>query len=306
MSGVARDATLAILLTALGLPAHAFAAQCRSTTVPTPTDFSPSGSTCWSQGVPLVWSRECVGLRLRVREATSLAERDVSDSFRRAIATWTVNVVCPGGGSPSISLALQGSTATDVGYSTNACNENSLVMTSAFPPGSSESLVLPILTFDKDSGEIFDADLLINGTANLKRLADGDAAIAPTDAIDLDSTMIHAVGHLLGAAHAADPNDVMYGLIIPGEVRRTLLPDNLAFVCGAYPPSGMRELAAKSRAAEACDYTPRRGSCEGTCSSAIGRGCNVAPDMSRFSELAVGAALGAVAWARIRKRRRLA
>lgn len=52
---------------------------------------------------------------------------------------------------------------------------------------------------------------------------------------DIQTHVLHEIGHALGLAHSADPNAVMYAIIPPGKVRRTLGQDDINGIKALYP-----------------------------------------------------------------------
>lgn len=52
---------------------------------------------------------------------------------------------------------------------------------------------------------------------------------------DIQTHALHELGHALGLAHSADSNAVMYAIIPPGLVRRTLAPDDINGIKALYP-----------------------------------------------------------------------
>ncbi|XP_015880385.2 metalloendoproteinase 1-MMP [Ziziphus jujuba] len=56
----------------------------------------------------------------------------------------------------------------------------------------------------------------------------------PTDQIDLFWVTLHELGHVLGLAHSADPEAVMFARYTPEAVKRTLTPDDIAGIQALY------------------------------------------------------------------------
>lgn len=52
---------------------------------------------------------------------------------------------------------------------------------------------------------------------------------------DIQTHVLHQIGHVLGLDHSSDSNAVMYGAFPPGLVRRTLAPDDINGISALYP-----------------------------------------------------------------------
>lgn len=239
--------------------AHAF---CRSTTVPIAPEFAPSPSTCWDQGVPLFWRSSCVSYGIQ-RDASRQIHFDTAASgISRAFAKW-MGVSCPSGGLPSsrASIELRDLGPADCGeiaYDANGPNQNVIVFRDEQWPhsDSSSSLALTTLTFDPETGEIYDADMEIN--AHDQRITVGDPV--PPDAYDFESIVTHETGHFLGLAHSGDDRATMYANYVPGSTgMRQLTADDVAGICSIYRPDGTRAVLGGATPVAECDPTPRRG-----------------------------------------------
>ena len=101
----------------------------------------------------------------------------------------------------------------------------------ATAPGS--ALALTTVSYDWHTGEIYDADVEVNGTGG--NITNG----RPTDGADLPSIMTHEVGHFLGLDHSSKKSATMFLSYVPGKGDlRGLDVDDMAAVCLIYPPRG--------------------------------------------------------------------
>jgi hypothetical protein len=108
------------------------------------------------------------------------------------------------------------------------------------------TLALTTVTYNPDTGEIYDADMEVN-TAEYKIVA---SDVPKADEYDLRSILTHEAGHFYGLAHAPDVEATMYASYDGGETKkRDLAPDDVCGICAAYPPV---------RTAT-CDTTPHNG-----------------------------------------------
>jgi hypothetical protein len=92
----------------------------------------------------------------------------------------------------------------------------------------SQALAITTTTYVVDSGDILDADVELNPSVPWS--SDGDAG-----SIDLESVLVHELGHVAGLGHVDDPSAVMYPSINPGTVRRALTPEDVAAIDATYP-----------------------------------------------------------------------
>lgn len=129
------------------------------------------------------------------------------------------------------------------------------------PPGvrpcADRSVVaLTTVTYDPETGRIVDADVEVNGWDGSPgalgapnpsgwyftcEKQTGWAQCAEYGAgscfyLDLQNTVTHEVGHVLGLAHTTNASATMYSETKPGDVEmRTLSADDVAGVCAIYP-----------------------------------------------------------------------
>jgi hypothetical protein len=181
-------------------------------------------------------------------------------------------------------------------------NQHVIVFRDAVWPhnDANNTLGLTTVTFDADTGELYDADTEINGTVPLSvsdQLLDGG--------YDFESIVTHEMGHFLGLAHSGDTSATMYARYTPHSTSmRILTPDDVAGICAIYPPDGTRNVdpsvAANGKiTADACDPTPRHGFTT-QCPQPLKRGCAIAPGEPRDSPtgivLGIVASLGIARW----------
>ena len=97
---------------------------------------------------------------------------------------------------------------------------------------SADTLALTTIIYRRSTGEILDADIDLNGVHQLFTVSD-DGAIARTD---VENTLTHELGHLIGLAHVPDPDATMFASSALGELdKRTLSVDDVAGLCTVYP-----------------------------------------------------------------------
>jgi len=283
-------------------------AYCRSTTVPVSANFMPSATTCWTEGAPLYWASSCVSYMIHSAASTQVSTDATIQILAQAFAAWTAPI-CTGAGadagkqSASI-VPLFGGLTTDgtVGYvspRSTPSNKNLIRYRDDawLHTDSSNTLGLTTLTYDVDTGEVYDADMEINSHDHV--LYSGDAAHVPTDGYDLRTILTHEVGHFLGLAHSGDRDATMFASYKPGSTTQsTLTSDDAAGLCEAYRPSGERSvLGGTLKPASACAAGATSG-CDGSMSG----GCSL--ETAAPPSLASLACVGAVATLGLRLRRR--
>ncbi|MEP7048929.1 MAG: matrixin family metalloprotease [Pseudomonadota bacterium] len=152
-----------------------------------------------------------------------------------AFNTWsTAN--CGQGKHPTISAMSGGQTPVAAAeYLPGQANANIFMFRDdtwmASTPGS--ALALTTVSYDFHTGEIYDADVEVNGTGG--HITDG----RPSDGADLPSIMTHEIGHFIGLDHSPKKTATMYISYEAGKGDlRSLDADDIAAVCTVYPPKG--------------------------------------------------------------------
>lgn len=300
---------LGALATVVASPGEA-SAFCRTTTVPVVADFQPSPTKCWDQGNPLFWRNSCVGYSVQRGASRQVAFEDAANGISRAFTKWT-GASCPteGTGRSRVSIDVRDLGPVDCGevnYNQSGANQNVIVFRDEKWPhsDSNNTLALTTVTFNPETGEIYDADMEVNTHDQRVTLVDP----VPPDGYDFASIATHEAGHFLGIAHSGDNRATMFANYTPGATAmRNLTSDDVAGICAVYRPDGARAvLNGKVTPGPQCDPTPRRGytsACEEpttkTCtgSSQVAAGSPVTPGW-------VGVALGLAGVLAARRTRR--
>jgi hypothetical protein len=265
-------ATVAIVLS-LPVSAHAF---CRTTTVPVAPDFQPTPTKCWDQGAPLFWRNSCVGYNVNRAASKQVAYEDAANFISRAFTKWT-GTSCPtdGTGLSRVSIDVRDLGPVDCGdvnYNQTGANQNVIVFRDDKWPhhDTNNTLALTTVTFNPDTGEIYDADMEINTHDQRVTLSDP----VPSDGYDFASIVTHETGHFLGMAHSGDSKATMFASYSPGmTAMRNLTADDVDGICTVYRPDGERAvLDGKVTPGPQCDPTPRRGF-TGDCEEAPKKSC---------------------------------
>ncbi len=298
-----RDALVAaVIVLATSSRADAF---CRTTTIAIDPGFvSTPDLPCWDQGLPLFWKNACVGYSIQQDASKQVSFNDAQTGMETAFAQWT-NATCPNGttsSKASIDVRFLGPVAChNVEYNQHGGNANVIMFDDGTWPhnDSNNTLGLTTVTYNIDTGELYDADMEIN-TAQQTLTVNGTV---PADGFDLLSIITHESGHFLGLAHTPDAHATMFAHYTQGATSmRNLSPDDVQGICTIYPPDGTRSTADGGIDEGSCDPTPRHGYST-TCGG--GGGCSAAPGASTSAPRGIAAMMIAfVALASARKRRR--
>jgi hypothetical protein len=284
-------------------------AFCRTTTAQTPADYDPSVSGCWSSGLPLFWANACVSYDIQQAASRQISYDDASKGIAKAFLKWTGAACASSDGTtsrPSIDVRDFGPVACNlVQYDQTGPNQHVIIFSDTEWPydDSSNMLALTTVTYDKLTGEIYDADMEINTHDQTLSVS----IDVPTGGYDYESIVTHETGHFLGMAHATDAHATMYAHYSVGmDTMRALAVDDTQGICSIYSPDGLRHVA---RAASpsgtvpegACDPTPRHGFTSQCMSS--GSACGMSP---RRDSRPVAPVVGVAGWAALifRGRRR--
>lgn len=105
----------------------------------------------------------------------------------------------------------------------------------------SDAVALTTTTFTPGTGQILDADIELNAAAFVLTTVDGppcsEGHLGPgCIAYDVQATVTHEVGHLLGLDHTRYPGSIMNPTAFVGDLsKRVIDPGSAQFVCDAYP-----------------------------------------------------------------------
>jgi hypothetical protein len=240
--------------------AHAF---CRTTTQQLPQNYNPVNG-CFTDGNVLFWRNQCVGYSINQAASRTIAYDDAKRIIDLSFDTW-MNVSCKdSGAAPGIAASDLGAAECDeVRYNSDSANQNLIVFRDDSWPykDAYSTLGLTTVTFNADTGEIYDADMEINSSERNLSITDR----VPANGFDLRSVITHEAGHFFGLAHATSSSSTMYASYKPGTTAlRTLSQDDIDGICTIYPTDMVRTVSAalsvdQTIAADSCNPTPRRG-----------------------------------------------
>ena len=301
------------------------AAFCRMTTE---GGAQVGNAACIEAGAPLEWRNPCLSYAIDSRGSQWMTDEDVEEAVDLAFKAWE-NANCDGSPPNLVFKPLQPSTCKRAEYNCEG-NVNTIAFLDPWKDECSDpenpgydrnAFAVTIVWHDTRTGEILDADMMINDQLSNRFSAGGPYAICPltgctgNDA-DLGSIVTHEAGHFIGIGHCNpidedDPNDpcvqaTMFAMADRESVnKRTLAADDIAAVCTIYPPGDLDQ---------SCNAAPIGGlqlNCETdadgtpipcsdtTCSTNSGGGCSATsnPADAPWGSL-VAALVGLSVWRR--------
>jgi hypothetical protein len=199
-------------------------------------------------GTPLFWASPCITFSMQQDGSSQIGVPEATQIFQTAFATWMA-ADCGGGATPHILLSDAGPVGCHVQeYNQDRGNANIIMFRDDDWPyaGVSTTLALTTVTYNLDTGEIYDADMELNSFGS--DFTVGDTGIV----FDLLSIAVHETGHFLGLAHSPNSDATMFASYKEGDIElRSLSADDVAAICTVYPPAGPVDAS--------CDDTPRHG-----------------------------------------------
>lgn len=183
-----------------------------------------------SPNQPLFWRSRRVVVRAAYQTCPGCNPAEVRDAILRGLAAWT----SAGDGCTDISL-VEGEPPTELGttlYGAPPDGENRIVWRNTEWLDSHSALALTLTVHNTSTGELKDADIDVNSVDFAWTTADPPALVLS----DVQNTLTHELGHVLGLAHSLDPTATMAAMSPPGEIsKRDLAPDDIRGVCTIYP-----------------------------------------------------------------------
>jgi hypothetical protein len=228
---------------ALSTLAPTAAAFCRTTTCDPTLDAASCAPVmgCATRGEPLFWPDACVTYAVQQRGSPlrGVTAYQLDQTLRAAFKEW-LGTDCPEGGNPSLGVVPLGGASCDrVEFNPPSMgragppNANVVIFRDDGWPYPDERFVIArtSITFDPNTGAIFDADIEINSFDN--EFSTDDNVVTN----DLQAVLTHELGHFMGLDHSLFENATMqanYDLFNLGA--RTLSSDDIAGICSIYAP----------------------------------------------------------------------
>jgi Matrixin len=231
-------------------------AYCRTVTERPPMGYDPS-TGCFTGSAAaklLYWKNKCVAFSLERKASSKVTLEQATKVASDAFAAWSA-ATCDASGGPTIDVVDAG--PVDCGlieYNMTGPNQNVIVFHDDVWPynDANNTLGLTTMTFDINTGEIFDADMEINATVPI--VAEGPVTAG---GYDLRSIITHEAGHFLGLAHTSDASAMMFALYHADAPMLTT--DDTGGICTIFAPDGTRSTSAGPTSPGPCDPTARHG-----------------------------------------------
>ena len=245
-------------------------AYCRMT-----TDGSSQigDAPCPTEGAPLYWKNPCLTYAIDYHGSVWMDFEDVESAVDQSFASWE-SVDCdsreaqlnPANPPNLIFKGLQSSDCRRAEVNSTG-NVNTVAFLDPFQdpcadrPYSPFAFAVTIVRYNTSTGEILDADMMINDQLATRQFAGGPYANCPDSGCpagnpgeaDLASIVTHEAGHFIGIGHSEVDDATMFASAARTSIeKRTLDPDDIEAVCDIYPPdSGDLD--------QSCDWTPTGG-----------------------------------------------
>lgn len=241
-------------------------AYCRSSTCRTTAtkECETDENGCPATGEKLWWPTSCVSYATNKLGTQDLDPADTRAVIKKTFQAWSA-VPCPDGKPASMTFQEREPVSCHKGqYNKNGPNVNVILFQDDDWKyrGIDGTLAKTSVTYNDETGEIYDADIEVNTANNTVTITDDPKDIE----YDLQAILTHEVGHFIGVAHSSVPDSVMYPTYNPGSTtQRKLTQDDVEAVCAIYPPNN----------GVVCNTEPR-GGFSGTCDPEEDRGiCSV-------------------------------
>lgn len=279
-----------LLILFFGLVSVDASAYCRSTTCAGDCPRDTEG--CKTSGAKLFWPGMCVGFSMDRAASEHIPLETAREVIQKGFVAWS-DLECPDGGAATIAFALQADVDCHVAeYIEGGPNANVIVFQDYKwrYTGTANTLAKTTVTYDTETGEIFDADIEVNHAYNEYTVGDENVVY------DLQSIATHEIGHFIGLDHTPDSLATMNAGYQQGTTElRSIESDDIDAACEAYPST--RQVT--------CDPRPRGGLAE-TCGEAQAEeeseGCSIAPRQSEPKGV-VALAIGVFLLGAARRRR---
>ena len=190
---------------------------------------------CNDAGGPLRWQRRCFEIALADRTVEVLPAAEARSLLAEAVSTWTATRCGDHGVGLEARVAAQPADCDLAQWNATGKNVNVVAFVNDWQDRgySQEALALTFVWHDGTSGEIFDADTMIN--LDHGPFLDCATQTCNARSADLGAVFTHELGHFFGLAHSQDEAALMNATYAHSTAtRRALSPDDIAGICAIY------------------------------------------------------------------------
>lgn len=188
-----------------------------------------------SEGDVVRWTKP-VRLVLEVSASDKLKEKDAAAAITAAVAHLDART-------PYLEVSVTVGEGRPLGYTIGGENQNSILVLEDWPYAEG-TLAVTLVTLNARTNEMLDADIAFNAEDHdFKVMSEGALRNDANHFDDVQNTVTHELGHVLGLMHSKTSEDlVMYPSAPPGELtKRQLKQDDLDGLLSLYgtAPAGV-------------------------------------------------------------------
>jgi len=188
------------------------------------TTTASSSPPCPGPAVPLEWFHLPVGYQADSAGSDDITGTSAQEAVDASFATWSAPTCT------AVDFVAAAPGPTTVGFQLGGPNVNAVKWIETGWTQSARAIAVTLTTFSCTTGEILDADITLNGASFTFTTEPS------TTAADVQNTVTHEAGHLLGFDHSPDPDSTMYADAPLGETtKRSLTDDDITGLCTVYP-----------------------------------------------------------------------
>jgi hypothetical protein len=189
------------------------------------TTTKSSSPPCPGDARALFWNRTTVPFAIDAAGSRDLSGEAQFEAVRKSFQTWA-DVPCSYIGFED--LGVQPGVQAE--FVSSGPNVSAITWIERDWPRDPDAIAVTLTTFRCASGEILDADILLNGV-DFRFTTDPFRQ----EGSDVQNTVTHEVGHLLGFDHDPDPASTMFASSPRGEIsKRFLAPTDIEGLCAVY------------------------------------------------------------------------
>ena len=249
-----------------------------------------------------VWNQRCLPYYINENDSDIFASAERKRLVAQSFAVWS------GNNCTDLTFTEVGTTEQSAGFNPARCDNQNIIKAINDRAELNEHfdganlLAVTLTSFSLETGEIFDADILVNDlNFDFDDVSDQQACQSNPNVYDLRNTLVHEMGHFIGFDHTSSMESTMFASAPPCETKKRDLEQlDIQGVCNVYPSAGPPSTCApppnNDYDSGRGDPTPFRDQCNklsGECESSGSCTCT-APKAPGFSWTFLGLFLGAL------------